>query len=220
MSARISLNLDDKKLSEAIKEAIEKSKKRNFRQSVDLIVAIEGLDLKRPENRIRMVVKLPYGSSKTKTVAMFADGVMAEKAKEAGVDMVITEKELMNMSGQKREVKKLANKVDFFIAEPRMMANVGRVMGFALGPRGKIPQIVPPNADVKKIVEDLRKSVLVNIRNNPMASVSIGHEDMPIDQLVANAKTFLDALINKLPEKSYISSIYIKTTMGPSIRII
>lgn len=219
MSTKTLVDVDLNKLKNAISKALELSKKRNFRQSVDLIVAIGGLDLKRPENRIRLIVKLPHGPSKSKTVAMFADGVMADKAREAGVDMVITEKELLGMSGQKREIKKLANKVDFFIAEPKMMATVGRIMGFALGPRGKIPQIVPPNADVKKIVDDLRSSVLINIRNNPMAAVSIGHEDMSVDELAENAKAFIDALINKLPEKSYISSIYVKTTMGPPVKV-
>ncbi len=220
MSTKTVLDINIDTLKEAISKALKESKKRNFRQSVDLIISIKGLDLKRPENRIRLIVRLPHGPSKDKKIAMFADGVMADKAREAGVDMVINEKELLGMSGQKREIKKLANKVDFFIAEPKMMAHVGRVMGFALGPRGKIPQIVPPNADLKKVVADLRKSVLVNIRNNPMAAVSIGHEDMSIDELAENAKAFIDALVNKLPDKSYIGNIYVKTTMGPPVKIL
>ncbi len=219
MSMKLLREVSEEDLKRGIEEALSKSKKRNFKQSVDLIVAIEGLDLKRPENRIRLIVRLPYGPSKEKKVAVFADGVMAERAREAGADKVISEKELLDMMGQKREIKKLANSYDFFAAEPKMMAHVGRVMGFALGPRGKIPQIIPPNADVKRILDDLKKSVLVNIRNNPMASVSIGHEDMPIEQLVANAKAFIEALSNKLPEKAYIKNIYVKTTMGPTIKI-
>ncbi len=212
--------VDEKRLEEAIREALEKSKKRRFRQSVDLIVSIAGLDLKKPENRIRASIRLPHGPSKPRKIAMFADGITAEKALEAGVDKVITEKELLDLSGQKREIKKLANRYDFFLAEPKMMANVGRIMGFALGPRGKIPQIVPPNADIKRFVEDLRKSVLVNVRNNPMVLVSIGHEEMEIEKLVENAKAFLEALSNKLPEKAYIDRIYVKTTMGPAVRVV
>ncbi len=212
--------VDEEALRNAIKKAVESSKKRRFRQSVDLIVAISGLDLKKPENRIRASIKLPFGPSKPRKVAMFADGITAEKAIEAGVDKVITEKELLEMAGQRREIKKLANSFDFFLAEPRMMANVGRVMGFALGPRGKIPQIVPPNTDIRRFVEDLRKSVLVNVRNNPMVSVSIGHEEMSIDELVENAKTVLTTLSNKLPEKAYIDKVYVKTTMGPSVRVV
>ena len=220
MSTRILREITDEDLKKGIEEALKNSKKRNFRQSVDLILAIEGLDLKRPENRIRMIVRLPYGPSKAKKVAVFADGVTAEKAREAGADKIISEKELMDMMGQKREIKKLANKYDFFAAEPKMMAHVGRVMGFALGPRGKIPQIIPPNADIKKIIDDLKKSVLVNVRNNPMVSVSIGHEDMHVEHLVANAKAFIEAILNKLPEKTYIKNVYVKTTMGPVIKII
>ncbi|HIE36599.1 TPA: 50S ribosomal protein L1 [Candidatus Geothermarchaeota archaeon] len=220
MSMKLLRQISVEDIKKGIEEALNKSKKRNFRQSVDLILSIDGLDLKRPENRVRLVIRLPYGPSKERSVAVFADGVMAERSREAGADKVITEKELMNLLGQKREIKKLANKYNFFAAEPKMMAHVGRVMGFALGPRGKIPQIIPPNADINKVLSDLKRSVLINIRNNPMASVSIGHEDMSIDELAANAKAVIEALSNKLPEKSYIKNIYVKTTMGPSIRIL
>jgi len=220
LSLRAVKVVDEEALRKAIKEALEKSKPRRFRQSVDLIVSLSGLDLKKPENRIRAAIRLPHGPSKPRKIAMFAEGIMAQKAEEAGVDRVISEKELLELQGQKRAIKKLANQYDFFLAEPKMMANVGRVMGFALGPRGKIPQIVPPNADVKRMVEDLRRSVLVNVRNNPMVLVSIGHEEMDIDQLVENAKAFLEALSSKLPEKAVIDRIYVKTTMGPAVRVI
>jgi len=162
------LEIDKEKLIKAIREAKEKSKKRNFKQSIELIIAIAGVDLKKPENRIRTVVKLPNPPTKRRAIAVFADGVMAEKAREAGVDEVIGEKELSSLSGLKRDIRKLAKKFDFFLAEPRLMALVGKIMGFALGPRGKMPQIITPNTDVKKVVEDLRQSVFINMRNNPM----------------------------------------------------
>ncbi len=219
VSKILSTEITVEKLAEAIKEAKEKSKKRNFTQSIELIIAIEGLDLKKPENRIRTTIKLPYPPKK-KLIAVFADGVVAEKAKEAGVDHVFSEKDLSGLSGLKREIRKIAKKYDFFLAEPKLMALIGKIMGFALGPRGKMPQIITPATDIKKLVDELRASVFVNVRNNPMIGVSIGSEDMDDDKLAENALTVIKSIESKLPEKAYIKRIYVKTTMGPSIRVI
>ena len=221
MSKSGSLELTLEKLAEAIKEAKEKSKKRNFVQSVELIIAIEGLDLKKPENRIRMVVKLPNPpTNKKRKVAVFADGVMAEKAREAGADRVFTEKDITGLTGMKRDIRKIARGFDFFLSEPKLMALVGRIMGFALGPRGKMPQIITPNMDVKKVIDDLRSSISINVKNNPMVGAMIGTEDMDDKSLAENAMAVIKAVESKLPEKAYIKRIYVKTTMGPSIRVI
>lgn len=214
------LRIDKEKLVKAIREAKEKSKKRNFTQSIELVIAIASVDLKKPENRIRTVVKLPNPLTKKRVVAVFADGVAAEKAREAGVDKVIREKELSSLSGLKRDVRKLAKKFDFFLAEPRLMALVGKIMGFALGPRGKMPQIITPNTDIKRVIEDLRQSVYINMRNNPMIGVSIGSEEMDDDKLAENALAVIKTVESKLPEKAYIKKIYVKTTMGPSVRVV
>ncbi len=207
-------------LAKAIKEAKEKSKKRNFVQSIELILGISGLDLRRPENRIRIVIRLPHRSSKDRKVAVFADGAVAEAAAEAGADRVISDKDIDGVAGSKKDIKKLASEFDFFLAEPKLMAKVGRVMGSVLGPRGKMPQILPPNADVKAVIDGLRSSVSVNVRNNPMVAVAIGTEDMDDEKLAENALAVIEAIKGKLPEKSYIKKIYIKTSMGPSVRVI
>lgn len=207
-------------LEKAIKEAKEKSKKRGFIQSVELIIGISGLDLKKPENRLRMIINLPYESKKNRKIAIFADASTAEKASEAGVDKVIREKDIGAIAGSKKDIKALANQFDFFLAEPKFMAKVGKVMGPILGPRGKMPQIVPPNIDIKALISSLRSSVSVNVRNNPMVAVSIGTEDMGESELAENALTVIETIKNKLPEKAYIKRIYVKTTMGPVVKVI
>ena len=212
--------VDKNVLKNAIKEAKEKSKKRRFTQSVELIIGISGLDLKKPENRIRMVINLPHKSKKGKKIAVFAEGSTAEKALEAGADRVIREKDIDSIAGSKKDIKALANQFDFFLAEPKFMAKVGRVMGSVLGPRGKMPQIAPPNVDVFALISSLRSSVSINVRNNPMVAVGIGTEDMDDEELAENALTVIEAIKNKLPEKSYIKRIYVKTTMGPVIKVI
>lgn len=207
-------------LEKAVKDAKGKSKKRDFPQSIELIITINGLDLKKPENRIRIVIRLPNMSSRTRKIAVFADGSTAEKALEAGVDRVLREKDIDSIAGSKKDIKALAGQFDFFLAEPKFMAKVGRVMGSVLGPRGKMPQIAPPNVDIKSLVNGLRSSVSINVRNNPMVAVPIGTEDMDDGELAENALTVIEAVKSKLPEKSYIKRIYVKTTMGPVVRVI
>lgn len=207
-------------LEKAIKEAKEKSKKRGFVQSIELILGIGGLDLKKPENRIRLTINLPHKSGKGRKIAIFADGSTAEKALEAGIDRVIREKDIDDIAGSKKDIKTLARQIDFFLAEPKFMAKVGRVMGSVLGPRGKMPQIVPPNTDIKALISSLHSSVSVNIRNNPMVAVSIGTEDMDDGELAENFLAVIEVIKSKLPEKAYIKRIYVKTTMGPVVKVI
>jgi large subunit ribosomal protein L1 len=211
--------VDKEAIVRALEEA-KKSRKRNFRQSVELIIALEGLDLKKPENRIRGIVRLPHSPGKDRKIAMFADGAMAEKAKEAGVDSVITSNDLDDVSGSRREAKKLAKRFDFFISEPRLMAKVGKVLGFTLGPRGKMPQIVTPATDIASLIEGLRSSVNINVRNNPMVAVAIGSEDMDNEELAENALAVIEFIRNKVSDKARIGRIYVKTTMGKPVRVI
>jgi large subunit ribosomal protein L1 len=151
---------------------------------------------------------------------MFADGAVASAALEAGVDRVLGDRDIDGFAGSKKDIKKLADEFDFFLAEPKLMAKVGRVMGSVLGPRGKMPQIVPPNADVRAVLEGLRSSISINVRNNAMVAVSIGVEDMDDEALAENALAVIEAVKNRLPEKAYIRKVYVKTTMGPSVRVI
>ena len=212
--------VDKVTLEKAIKEAKEKSKKRGFIQSIELIMGISGLDLKKPENRIRLVINLPHKSEKGRKIAVFADGSTAEKALEAGVYRVIREKDIDAIAGSKKDIKALANQIDFFLAEPKFMAKVGRVMGSVLGPRGKMPRIAPPNTDIKTLISSLRSSVSVNVRNNPMVAVNIGTEDMDNGELAENSLAVIEAIKSKLPEKAYVKRIYVKTTMGPVVKVI
>lgn len=219
MSKRVEIAKET--LIKAIDIAKNKSRKRRFKQSIELIISIDGLDLRKPENRIIGTIKLPHKLAKNKKVAIFADGIIAEKAKEAGVDAVITEKDIEAISGSKKEGKKLAKMYDFFLAEPKLMAKIGKALGFALGPRGKMPQIITPTTDLKKVIEDLRSSVRVNVRNNPMVALSIGDEDMDNEKLAENAMAIINYINSRVADKdAKIKRIYVKATMGPSIRVI
>ena len=209
------------KLASAIEEAIKKAKERKFVETVDMAVNLKNVDMKRPENRIDAVVMLPNGLGKPRKVGVFARGETALKARDAGADIVISPEEIDELSKDKRRAKKLANSIDFFIAEAPLMPEIGRKLGPILGPRGKIPQPIPPLSDPKPFIERLRKSVKIRTRDKPTFHAPIGLRNMDPMQLAENALEILKVLENKYENPTQVvKSIYVKTTMGPSVRVI
>ena len=82
---------------EAVKKAKEESKPRNFTQSVDVVITIKDLDVKKPENRIDEEVFLPNGRGKDVSIVFIAEGELALQAKNAGADLVITKEDLEDL---------------------------------------------------------------------------------------------------------------------------
>ena len=210
-------NIDS--IIKAIDEAKNKAKKRRFTQSVDLILKFRDLDLKKPENRINIAIPLPNPiPNKSCKVCVIASGAMILKARDAGADAVLTKEDIEKLSGNKKEVRKLAKTYDFFVATPDLMVLIGRVMGPILGPRGKMPEVVPPTADVKPVIEKLRRSVRVRVRDQPQAMTRVGSEVMESKLIAENVVAIIDELLKKLkPEQ--IEKAKVKLTMGPPVEI-
>ncbi len=208
-------------LKQAIEKAKSDSKKRNFIQSLELIVNFKKVDFKKPENRINVTAVLPKGrGKKIKVAAIVGDELMVEAKKYA--DKVITKEELATLAKNKKEAKRIAKKYDFFIAQTDLMAEVGKVLGQILGPKGKMPRPVPPTAKLGAMLESMQKNVLIKMKGKFLPTVQsvIGTEEMSVDDLHANASSVLEAIKNKLPNREgNIKSVYVKTTMGKSIKV-
>ena len=211
--------MDDEKIKEAIKAALEKSKKRNFKQSVDVAITLKDVDMNNPKNRIDEEVILPNGRGKPAKVAIFARGELALKARDV-VDLIIKPEDIDDLAKDKKKMKRIANEHDFFIAEAPLMPVIGKKLGVVLGPRGKMPKPVPPTADIKTIVDNLRKSVKIRSKSNKTFHAVIGTEDMEPEKLAENLKAIIKRLEDKLERgRQNIESVYVKTTMGPSQRV-
>ncbi len=207
------------KIEDAIKQALDRSKKRKFIQTVELVVNLQNIDLKRPENRINIEVVLPNSPKKQRKVCIIAEGELAYKAKEMGLK-VVTKKDIEELAKNKRAAKKLAKNYDFFIAQADLMPLVGRYLGKFLGPRGKMPKPVPVTANLKPIVERANKTVKIRLKENPVIHLPVGSENMEISKIAENVKTVLETIESKLEKgKSQIADVYIKTTMGPAVKV-
>jgi large subunit ribosomal protein L1 len=201
------------KILAALKELREKSKKRNFPQSVDLIVSLKEFDIKKPDNKINEDVFLPnkYEDSK---VVVFSDTV-----KDVNCD-VLTTADIEKLAKQKRELKKMIRKTDFFLAEPKLMPTVGKLLGQLLAPKGLMPKLITPGSDVNSLVEKLKKSIRVKIKDSPVIQCQIGNEKMEDEKIVENVETVLKFLETKLPKgKHNIGKIMLKLTMSKPVKV-
>lgn len=206
---------------EAVKEAKEQSKPRNFTQSVDMIINVRDLDVKKPENRFNEEVTLPNGRGKDVKIGVIADGELIVQAKDAGVALVINKDDLEALGKDRKQAKSVANSVDFFIAQADMMPLVGRFLGPILGPRNKMPKPVPASIKLDPLLERLQSTIKVGIKQQPSIQVIVGSQDMSDEELAENIETVLTVLDRQLDKgRSQIKSMFIKTTMGPTVRVI
>jgi large subunit ribosomal protein L1 len=212
--------LDNKTLLEAIKQAKTKSGGKKFNQTVDMILDITEIDMKAPEGKIQEVVELPRPTGKPNKICVVASGEFALKARNAQADYVIEKADLEGLAGKKKDLRKLAEAYDVFVSEAPLMPLVGRILGPVLGPRGKMPLPVPPNADINAVIVKNRKTVVVRMRAQPIIQVSFGTEQMKDEELVDNAQAILRVLDGKLKRGlKNVKYVFIKTSMGEPVKI-
>jgi len=214
------MSLDSKVLLESIKEAKGKTEKRKFSQSIELIINLRDIDMKKPESKIQESIELPHAVAKQSKVCVIASGDLALRAKRAGADLVIERADVEALAGDKKKQKAIVDEYEYFIAEAPLMPTVGRVLGAVLGPKGRMPTPVPPNVDIASAIEKQRRIVQVRLRNQPILQCRIGTEDMTDEQIAENIETVIRRLEGKLRRGlKNIRSIVVKAAMGPPIRL-
>ena len=206
---------------DAVKEAKEQAKPRNFTQSIDVIINLKDLDVRKPENRFSEEVALPNGRGKPIKIGVIADGELALAAKNAGVDVVISKEDLQEFGKDRKAAKKVVNSVDSFIAQADMMPLVGRFLGPILGPRNKMPKPVPASARIEPLLERVQATIKVGVKQQPSIQILVGTQDMEDEKLAENIEAVLAVLDRNLEKgRNQIKSMYIKATMGSVVRVI
>ncbi|KZX11426.1 50S ribosomal protein L1 [Methanobrevibacter filiformis] len=206
---------------EAVKKAKDESKPRNFTQSIDVIINIKDLDVRKPENRFDEEVSLPKGRGKDVKIGFIADGELAVSAKSAGIDLVITKEGLEEIGKDRKQAKKLANQYDFFVAQADMMPLVGRFLGPVLGPRKKMPKPVPAGIKVEPLIARLQSTVKIGVKSQATIQTLVGVQTMSDDDIAENIDAVLTVLDHNLEKgRNQIKSMFIKTTMGSVVRVI
>lgn len=213
------MSLPRQQIMDAVAEAREKSPERNFEESFELIINLREIDMRRPVNRINLRVQLPNSIGNRK-VLMFASGDMALRSRRAGADAVVEPEELDELEGDRKAAKKRLKPYDVFVAEAPLMPTVGRVAGPILGPKGKMPIPIPPQAPVEEIIERERRVVVLRSRDKMFVHCIVGRESMEDEAIAENIEAVIDSLTRETKRGlGNIRSIYLKTTMGKAVRV-
>ena len=211
--------MPDRSSIEVVSEALEKAGERKFSETVEVSVNLKDLDLSVPKNRLEDEIPLPNGRGKTVKVAVFGSPELCQKVRGVA-DLVIPSNQLDDFAKDKKSAKKAVNGVDFFLAEAPLMPTIGRRLGVILGPRGKMPRPVPPGSDPTNLVNALKRSIRVRSKGNRTFHAPVGTRAMPPQQIAQNLDAVLSRIVGKLERgRTNIESVYVKTTMGPAVRL-
>ena len=210
--------VNESELVSLIQEAKKSEKERKFTQSLELYLIFKDIDVKKGF-ALNEIIQLPKQMSQPAAICVMASGDMGIKAKNANADQVINGDELNKLAENKRETRKLINKYDFFVADTKLMANVGKTLGQLLGPRGKMPTPVPFNAPIESFLSRFKSSIRVRVKNSLSLSCKIGDVEMNENDVASNASAIINAIEKKLPNgDKNIKKIMVKTTMGKAIK--
>ncbi len=213
--------MDKASIIKALETAKNNSSGRNFSQTVDLIINLKNIDLKKPDHQIDSFHALPHGKGKKVKVCALVGPELAESA--AAVDKAIFPDDWQKL--KKNEIKKLAQDYDFFIAQANLMPKIATVFGRVLGPRGKMPNpkagcVVPPNANLGVLYERLQKMIRIANKKSPVLQCAVGVDGMAPEQIAENVLSVYTAALQLVPsEKNSIRNMLIKLTMGKPVPI-
>lgn len=208
----------DRTATYAVEEAIKLAKETstvNFDASVEVAFRL-GIDTRKNDQQIRGAVVLPHGTGKTQRVLVFAKGDKIKEAEEAGADYV--GEEYIN------KINQGWFEFDVIVATPDMMGEVGK-LGRILGPKGLMPNPKTGTVtfDVAKAIQEI-KAGKVEYRADKAGIVHapIGKVSFETEKLVENFLAVFEAIQKAKPaaaKGTYMKSVNITTTMGPSIKI-
>ncbi|GHF86908.1 50S ribosomal protein L1 [Thalassotalea marina] len=207
--------LKDYEINEAL-ALLKELATANFRESVDVAVNL-GIDARKSDQNVRGATVLPHGTGRDVRVAVFTQGANADKAKEAGADIV-------GMDDLAEQVKAGQMDFDVVIATPDAMRVVGQ-LGQILGPRGLMPnpKVGTVTPDVVTAVNNA-KAGQVRYRNdkNGIIHTTIGKVDFDDAKLKENLEALLEALKKAKPANAkgqFIKKVSVSTTMGAGVSV-
>ena len=187
-----------------------------FDASVDLAVRL-GVDPKKANEMVRGVVSLPNGTGKDMKVLALVSPDKEDEAKKAGADFVGLDEYIDKIKGGWTDL-------DVIVTMPSVMGKLGP-LGRILGPRGLMPnpKTGTVTMDVAKAVSDVKAGKIdFKVDKAGIVHAPIGKVSFSPDKIAGNASELIQTLIKLKPTSAkgtYIKSIFISSTMSPSLAI-
>ena len=197
---------------------LKKTATAKFDETVELHLRT-GADPRHADQQVRGISVLPHGIGKQVRVLVFAQGETILAAKESGADFVGDEDIIAKIEGGWTEF-------DVSIATPDMMGKVGK-LGRILGRKGLMPNprtgtVVPPQ-DIPKAIDEAKKGrVEYRLDRTSLMHLPIGKASFEETQLLENLSALVENIVRARPsgvKGQFIKSAYLKTTMGPSVKL-
>jgi len=187
-----------------------------FDGSVDLAIRL-GVDPRKANQMVRGVVTLPHGTGKVLRVLALVTPDKEAEATEAGADFVGLDEYL-------KKIKEGWTDVDVIVTMPSVMGKLGP-LGKVLGPRGLMPnpKTGTVTMDIKKAVTDVKGGKIdFKVDKTGIIHASIGKVSFEAKKIEENADELLNTIQKLRPttiKGTYVKSIFMSSTMSPSIGI-
>lgn len=187
-----------------------------FDASVDIDVRL-GVDPRKANEMVRGVVTLPHGTGKTVRVLVLCTPEKEQEAKDAGADFVGLDEYIDKIKGGWTDF-------DVVVTMPQIMGKIGQI-GRILGPRGLMPnpKSGTVTAEIGKAVTEVKQGKIdFRVDKFGIVHVSIGRVSFTEEQLVENAREFIQTVVRLKPSSlkgTYMRSIFLSSTMSPGVCI-
>jgi len=197
-------------------ELLKKVAYAKFNETVELSLLM-GVDPKHADQMVRGTTVLPHGTGQSKRVLVIASGEKIKEAEAAGADIAGGEELVEKIQGGWTDF-------DAVIATPDVMRSVGK-LGKVLGPRGLMPNPKTGTVtfDVAKALQEIKAGkVEFRVDKTSIIHVPVGKIQFGARQLAENAEALIQAIRKAKPPAAmgkYVKSIYVSSTMSPSIQI-
>lgn len=215
-SIRSNIDLNKLYSLEEASSLIKKISITKFDGSIDLAVKL-GLDPKKSNQMIRGVILLPHGTGKNLKVLALVNEEKEQEAKEAGADFIGLDKFI-------KKIKSGWTDIDVIVTMPSIMFQLGP-LGKILGPRGLMPnpKTGTVTLDIKKAITEIKLGKInFKIDKYGIVHLIVGKISFTEEKIKENIKEVISTLIKIKPtaaKGTYIQSIYLSPTMGPSLSI-
>mmetsp|Transcript_13060 Transcript_13060/g.19671 ORF Transcript_13060/g.19671 Transcript_13060/m.19671 type:complete len:231 (+) Transcript_13060:97-789(+) len=193
-------------------------KKRNFVETVEIQITLKNYDPQR-DKRFSGSFRLPTVPRPNLKCCMLGNAAHCEQADRIGVPHMSVD-DLKKLNKNKKLVKKLAKKYDFFMASDNMIRQIPRLLGPGLTKAGKFPTLLSSSDDMQEKIDEVKSTIKFQMKKVMCLNVAIGNVSMDKKEIIVNtqlAANFLASLLKK--QWQNIGQMYLKSTMGPPQQI-